>query len=204
MGGFAGYGMCGGGLGIYDLETEQPTLIPHEQVIPYHSTLTLKALPNGDLMGGTSVLTPGGGHPKAKEGVLYIMDWETKQVIFQTVPVRGAAEVLSIEIGPDRRVYGLTSDSTFFAFDLKEKEIIHWEGLSSYGDVPRHRSLLCGPDGRLYAAFTNAIVSIEPGVFTHEKLATPPAPITAGIALHRGRLYFASTSHVWSYRLDVA
>jgi len=202
MAGFAGYGLCGGGLGLYDLETEQATLLPHEQVVPYHSTLTLKALPDGDLMGGTSVLTPGGGHPRAKEGVLYLMDWETKQVVFQTVPVPGAAEILSIETGPDGRVYGLTSDSAFFVFDLKEKEIIHREDLSAYGDVPRHRSLVCGPDDRLYASFANAIVSIEPDTFTHEKLATPPAQISAGIALHKGRLYFASTSHVWSYGLS--
>ena len=201
MAGFAGYGLCGGGLGIYDLATEQATLIPHEQIIPYHSTLTLKALPNGDLIGGTSIETPGGGHPKAKEGVLYTMDWETRQVVFQTVPVPGAAEVLNIEIGPDRRVYGLTSGSTFFVFDPNEKKVIHREDLSAYGDVSRHRSLVCGSDERLYAAFTNAIVSIEPDTFRHEKLATPPALITAGIALHKRRLYFASRSQVWSYGL---
>jgi len=202
MSGFAGYGMCGGGLGLYDVETARSSLITHEQIIPYHSTLTMEVLPSGDLLGGTSVLTPGGGHPQAQEAVLYVMDWKARRIVFQAAPVPGAAAVLSTELGPDGRVYGLAAGSIFFVFDLGGKEVIHREDLSSYGDVPKSTPLVRGPDGHLYAAFTDAIVRIDPGTLRHEKLAAPPVPISAGIVSHRGRLYFASGSHVWS--LDLA
>jgi hypothetical protein len=202
MSGFAGYGMCGGGLGIYDLRSEHSTLIPHEDLIPYHSTITMRALPSGDLVGGTSILTPGGGHPRAQEGAIYIMDWKTKKVVFQTVPAPGAAEVCSIEIGPQGLVYGLASGSRFFVFDPKGKSIIHQEDLSAYGGLPRH-TLVRGPDNNIYAAFTNAIVRIEPREFRHRKLADPPVAISKGAVIHNKRLYFSSNSHLWSYRLDI-
>ena len=107
----------------------------------------------------------------------------------------------SLSVGPDGRIYGLASGSQFFVFDVSKGVVIHREDLSSYGDLPRHTPLIHGAHGPMYAAFTNAIVRIDPGTFRHKKLATPPVPITAGITLHRGRLYFASTSHLWSYGL---
>ena len=88
MAGFMGYGMTGGGVGIVSLKTGKKKLLTHQQVIPFHSTHTLKALPSGDLVGGTSVLTPGGGHAKDKEGVLYIMDWKTKKSFSAPSPFR--------------------------------------------------------------------------------------------------------------------
>ncbi len=55
------------------------------------------------------------------------------------------------------------------------------------------------PDRR--SQFTKAIVRIHPGTFRHEKLAETPGQVSAGIALQRGRLYFAINSHLWSYLL---
>jgi hypothetical protein len=200
MAGYAGYGRCGGGLGIYDLVTGQATLITHTDLIPNQSTITLKALPDGDVIGGTSVETPGGGHPAAREGVVYLMDWKTRKVVFQTVPVPGARDVFSLEVGPDGRVYGLASGSEFFVFDPKDRKVVHRERLSAFGGLPRP-ALLRGADDQIYALFTKAIVRIHPGEFRHEKLADTPGQVSAGIALQRGRLYFAINSHLWSYHI---
>ena len=202
MAGFMGYGRRGGGLAIHDLETDQGTLITHKHLIPEQSTITLRALPNGDIVGGTSIATPGGGHPTAKEGVLYIMDWNTRKVVFRTVPVPGASEVFSLEVGPDGLVYGLAAGSQFFVFDPNTKEAVHREPMSEYGGLPRP-ALLRGPDDNIYAIFTKAIVRIEPGTFKHEKLADAPRGISAGLAILGGRLYFASGSHLWSYDLAI-
>lgn len=198
MAGYAGYGRRGGGLGIYDLVTSKATLITHTDLIPDQSTITLKALPNGDLIGGTSVETPGGGHPAAREGVLYIMDWKTRKVIFQAVPVRGAREVFSLEVGPDGLIYGLASGSEFFVFDPKGKKVLHRKSMAAYGGLPRP-ALLRGADNTIYALFTKAIVRIDPRDFRHEKLADASGNISAGIAIQRDRLYFAIGSHLWSY-----
>ncbi|MBI3920913.1 MAG: hypothetical protein HY318_05785, partial [Armatimonadetes bacterium] len=198
--GFMGYGRRGGGLAIHNLATGENTLIQHQDLIPDQSTITLKALSNGDLVGGTSIETPGGGHPAAKEGVLYILDWKTRKVVFQTAPVPGAPEVFSIEVGPQGMVYGLASGSEFFVFDPDSRKVVHRESMAQYGGLPRP-ALTRSSDGTIIALFTKAIVRIEPGTFKHTKLADTPGPVGAGIAVHNGRLYFAVGSHVWSYRL---
>lgn len=200
MGGFMGYGMTGGGLGIVSLKTGKKQLLTHEQVIPFHSTHTLKALPSGDIVGGTSVLTPGGGHAKDTEGVLYIMDWKTKKVVFRTVPVPGAAEVYSLEVGPDGRVYGVASGSRFFVFDPQKKAVVHSEDLSAYGELVRP-SLLAAWDKKIYGLFRKAIIRIEPGTLKIEKLADAPVPISMGFAIKDGILYFASGAHLWRFRI---
>jgi len=203
MAGFAGYGLCGGGIGIYNLETREELLLTaDEDLLPGHSTITLKALPDGDLVGGTSVSAPGGGHTTATEGELYILDWETKEIVFRTVPVPGDANIISIQVLADGLVYGLSSGSTFFVFDPGSREIVHSESFGDYGGVPRH-ALQLGPDGNLYAMLSKAIVRITPGTFEHEKLADAPVNVSAGGALVNGLLCFASSSHVWSYRLDL-
>lgn len=196
MAGYAGYGLCGGGLGICNLQTGQADLIRHTDLIPNQSTITLKALPNGDLVGGTSVEAPGGGHPVEKEGVLYVMDWKTRKVVFRTVPVPGAREVFSVEVGRNGLVYGLASGSRFFVFDPKTRKVIHQEDLSQYGGLPRP-ALALGPEGKLVALFTKAIVKIDPDTYRHEKVADAPG-ISAGLALLGGRIYFAVGSHLWS------
>ncbi|MGI5818550.1 MAG: WD40 repeat domain-containing protein [Armatimonadota bacterium] len=200
-GGFAGYGLVGGGLAIHDRETGETVLLSHEDVIEHESTITMRFLPDGNLVGGTSVAAPGGGHPQAEEGTLYILDWQSREVIFRMNPVEGAREVFSIEVGPDGLVYGLASGSQFFVFDPSVREIVHREDLSGYGALPR-QTLTLGPDGNIYATFSTSIVRITPGTFEHQKLADPPGNITAGAVILDGRLYYASGSHVWSYDLE--
>ena len=201
MAGFAGYGLCGGGIGMYNLETNEPTLLTADKgLLPGHSCITLKALPNGDLVGGTSVAAPGGGLVVAKEGELFILDWRTKKVAFRMVPVPGDGNIVSIQVMADGLVYGVSSNSTFFVFDPKSRKIVHSEGLRAYGSPPRH-ALQIGPDRKLYAMLSKAVLRISPGTFQHEKLADPPVPITAGGALVNGHLCFASSSHVWTYRV---
>jgi dienelactone hydrolase len=203
MGGFMGYGRTGGGLGIVSLKTGEKELLTHEQVIPYHSTHTLKALPSGDLVGGTSVLTPGGGHPRDSEGVLYMMDWKTRKVVFRTAPVPGAPEVFSLEVGPDGLVYGVASGSRFFIFDPVKREVVYREDMSGYGDLVRP-SLLTGEDEKIYVLFSKSIVRIDPGNFRAGKLADSPVTINVGLAIKDGFIYFASGAHLWRFRIPAS
>lgn len=201
MAGFAGYGRVGGGIGIYNLETGDDTLLTAaDDLLPGHSCITLKALPDGDLIGGTSISAPGGGHPTAEEAELFILDWETREVTARIVPVPGDANIISIYVLEDGLVYGLSGNSTFFVFDPAEGRVIHTESLREFGGVPRH-ALQEGDDGSLYAILRDAIVRITPGTFEHAKLADTPAPATAGGACVGGRLYYASGARVWSYQI---
>jgi len=201
MAGFADYGRCGGGLGIFNIKTGEKTLLTAEKnLLSGHSTITLKSLPNGDLVGGTSIDAPGGGHPIASEGEIYILDWGEKKITWHMVPVPGDGNIISIQVSTKGLIYGLSSNSTFFVLDSKSKQIVHKESFGAYGYVPFH-ALHFGPNNKLYAMLSKAIVEINCETFAHEKLADTPVPISAGGALVNGFLCFASGSHVWSYQI---
>ncbi|MEN6301202.1 MAG: hypothetical protein ABFD96_00665 [Armatimonadia bacterium] len=200
MAGFAGYGMVGGGLGIGSIKGEPPVLITHENLIPNESTVCLRALADGTVIGGTSVGAPGGGHVAATEGTLWMLDWATKKVSFRMNPVKGASEIQSLEVGSDGMVYGLTSGSKLFVFDPKTRTVVNEQDLSQYGGLPRPAMVL-GPDKVIYAALSKAILKIEPGTYKVTKLAEAPMGVSSGLALVKGRLYFASGARVWSYEV---
>jgi streptogramin lyase len=201
-GGYAGYGLVGGGLAVHDRETGETTLLTHEDVIEHESTIAMDFLPDGRLVGGTSISAPGGGHPQAEEGSVYILDPESGEVVYRTNPVPGAASIGSVVVGPEGLVYGLTSGAEFFVFDPNTREIVHRDDMSDYGGLTR-KTLLLGPDDTIYGGFSQAIVRITPGTCEHEKLAEPPTGMSAGAAIVDGRLYYASGSHVWSYDLPL-
>mgnify|MGYP005835922189 CR=1 FL=1 len=200
MAGFAGYGRVGGGLGIYDLQTEQATLVTHENLIPNQSTIALRVLPDDNLVGGTSIEAPGGGHPLADEAVIYVYDWQAGRVLCQIAPVPGARAIVNLEVDADGKVYGVASGGQFFVFDPATREIIHRADLSDLGGALRS-GLSRRPDGRVYAIFSRAVARIEPGSFAVTALANPPVPITAGLGIVGERLYFCSGASIWSYRL---
>lgn len=213
MGGFAGYGLVGGGLAIYNLKADESLLIPNSQLIPGHSVITLRALPNGDLVAGTSVEAPGGGKPTERVARLFLFDWKRREVVFSLEPipdrsvfgtatVPGAREVVSLEIDVNGMVYGLGSDGQFFVFDPRRRAIVHRSNLGAYGKPIRaDQSFFRVEDGTVHALLTQGIVRIEPGSYAHELIAVPPKDPTAGMAYVDGMLYFASGTHLWGVRL---
>jgi hypothetical protein len=128
------------------------------------------------------------------------MDWKTKKVIFRIVPVPAAEEVFSLEVEPGGLVYGIASGSKFFVFDPQGRKTVHNEDLSRYGSLVRP-SLAAGPDGAIYTLLSASILRIKGKDFAVEKIAEPPVPVTAGLAIKDGWLYFASNAHLWRYRL---
>ena len=201
MAGFAGYGLCGGGIGIYNLETGSEQLLTADRdLLPGHSCITLKCLPNGDLVGGTSISAPGGGHPTATEAELFIVDWRTKELTFHTAPVPGDANIVSIQVHESGKVYGLSSNSTLFVFDPASRTVVHSHSLAACGSVPRH-ALQWGAQGELYAIMSDTIVRIAPDTFAHRVLTSMPVKVTAGGACVGDRLCFAAGSHLWTYTI---
>lgn len=201
MAGFAGYGLCGGGIGIYDLKAGTPQLLTAEKdLLASHSCITLGALPNGDVVGGTSINAPGGGHVKATEGELFILDWKTRKLVWHGAPVAGDSRIISIMVGKDGLVYGLSGKSTFFVFDPEQRKVLRSESLAKFGGVPRH-ALQLAKDGTLYATLSKAILRYDATGKKWLKLADTPATVTGGGALVGGRLYFASRAEIWMYDL---
>ena len=201
MAGFGSYGFTGGGLGMYDLLARKATLITQADLIPGESTISMRILPNGDVIGGTSIEAPGGGHVSAAQATLYILDWKTRKLVFKTHPLPGMREIISLEIGPDGLVYGLGSGSKFFVFDPNTRRVVHRNNLdiSRYGDVPRQALVIA--DGELYAAMTKTLIRVEPKTFQLTKIINMPPGVTTAAVYAVGRLYFACGAHLWSYDL---
>ncbi len=203
--GTPGYGRTGGGMMVYDAESEEAEVYGHTDLIEHHSTKALAELPDGNLVGGTTTQPGTGGERIAEECLLYIMEWPSLEIVHKEAILPGVQEIRELLVGPDDLVYGLDNEGTFFVFDWRARELVHTEALSpEYGRVtggqaPRVWRL--GPNGVIYALFREAVVRIEPGTFAHRKLADTPVEVNCGVALHRGRLYFTSGSHLWSYTI---
>ncbi len=204
MGGTPAYGHTGGGLFIYDLEAGSGQILSHEQLLQDHSTLSLVALSDGNLLGGTTVAPGTGGQAKAAEAELYLFDWASRQVVWRQALVAGTTGITDLLPAPEGLVYGIAANSTFFVFDPKTRSLVHEEDLSAYGPpagAQGPRIMTQGPDRAIYVLFRQAVVTIEPGTFGHRKLADSPVPIGAGVVLLQGRIYFTSGSHLWSYAI---
>jgi len=198
--GLPGYGRVGGGMDIYNLETGETLKFTHEDLIEYHSTIPMQALPNGDLICGTTVSGTHGGKAVEKDAVIWVLDWETKQVKWKVVPIPGMSAIGRMKMGPDGKLYCMGGDSVFFVFDPESKQVVHQQSLAEYGGVPVN-GMERGPDGNIYVVLSNAIVRITPGTYAVEKLADAPGGISAGIGISGGRIYFAIGSHLWSMKL---
>jgi streptogramin lyase len=205
MAGTPAYGYTGGGMLIYDLDTGKSEILDHKAIVPELSTLALDALDGGKVLVGGTTINPGtGGEAHATQAELYLMDFATRKVTFHAPIVPGAQEIRDVKVGPDGLVYGVATGPTFFAFDPKTLKVVHQEKMAQYGKLSGGqgpRTLLFGPDGKLYVYFTKAIVRIEPGTFKREFLAAPPVLIDTAIALREGRLYFESGGHLWSWKV---
>ncbi len=198
--GLPGYGRVGGGMDIYNLETGETLKFTHEDLIQYHSTIPMQALPNGDIIAGTTVSGTHGGEAVEKDAVIWVLDWQTKKVKWQTVPIPEMSAIGRMKMGPDGKLYCTGSDAVFFVFDPESRTVLHQESLEEYGGVPVN-GMERGPDDNIYVVLTKAIVKITPGTYEVEKIAAAPGDISAGIGITGGRIYFAIGSHLWSIKL---
>lgn len=200
-GGFAGYGAVGGGLGIYNVVTGEDSILTNDQLLKHHSTLCLAALTGGDLLGGTSIESPGGGHPKEREGRLYRLDWPGRRIVYSTVPVQGARGIVMMVVDKRGLVHGFTDHMKYFVYNEAEREVLHVADLSAYG-INVRGGLTQDADGTIYGAFSNILFTVDTGSFTVIPLAKPPLPVTSGLAVSNGRLYYAAGSRLMSLKIS--
>ncbi|HSW45081.1 MAG TPA: hypothetical protein VLM89_05875, partial [Phycisphaerae bacterium] len=107
--------------------------------------------------------------------------------------------------GPNGLVYGVADRTRFFVFDPVKRKVIHEQetktrlGLTNSQQGPR--IFVTDPKGAVYMLFVKGICRVEPGTFEIMLLAESPVPVGAGGDYHEGRIYFASGSHLYSYKV---
>lgn len=203
-GGFPGYGMVGGSLGIYCIESEKNDLLTHEKVVENHSTISLGELSSGNIVGGTSIETPGGAGSREKEAHLYVLDWETRRVKNSFVPIEGAREIAQIFIDEYDRVHCLTEQSIYFVCNPTTEQILFRKDLSNWGQIVRNGFAYDLPTNTLYCLLSHTLLSMEIQVeqcVEPKVVHTLPMSASSGIVHKNSRIYYGSGSHLCSIQI---
>lgn len=202
LAGTPAYGYTGGGLLFWDRTTETATILEHTQLIPHHATMSLVALPNGKVVGGTTTAPGTGGEQKAKEAHLYLLDVTTKRLEWHDAVLPGVQEYTDL-CAVNGLVFGVADRRRFFVFDPVARKILHERDLApEFGLTVWHqgpRVFVQSPKGDIFILFVNGIGRVDPKTFHITLLAKSPAPITAGGDFVNGRIFFASYSRLYSF-----
>ena len=203
LAGTPGYGYTGGGLLIWDRETHTATLLGHTDLLPDHSTMSLVALPDGRLLGGTTTAPGTGGEKKAAEAELYLFDLATRRLVWHEAVFPGTQEYTDLCLGPEGLVLGFADRKRFFVFDPVARRIVHEEETEARFGPTNHqqgpRVFVRSPDQQTYILYVKGIARVDPRTFEIEILAESPLPIGPGGDILKGRIYFASGSHLYSW-----
>ena len=202
-GGFPGYGMVGGGLGIYNTETEQNKVLPDHQVVPNQSTLSLGELSSGLILGGTSIETPGGASSTEKDARLYLLDWKNQRIEDAFIPVKGTREIAQIYIDPFDQAHCLTDNSLYFVCNPLTHEVLYRNDMSQWGNVVRNGFVFDQSSRKLLILLTKTLLSIDIGEGRFKdpiETRTLPQEASSGVVLHKGRVFYGSGSHLCSVK----
>lgn len=199
-GGFPDYGSVGGALGIVHIPTQSVQIVDHHTVVPYQSTLGLAALSNGDVIGCTSIETPGGAEPIATEALLYRLRWHDRVVSEKWVPIPRAREISLLTVDAKDRVYGLTSDSIWFVFDPGTGNVVHRQDLTAWGSIVRQGLLMT--DRGVIGLLSHSLFTVDPTTLMVRQLAYLPKAATSGIAFLHGDVYYGCGAELWRYKWE--
>jgi len=196
LGAVSGYGLLGGPLCVLDPQTGKVDQYLH--LIKDQSVIALAALPDGRIVGGTTIGGGGGSHATQTEAKLFLWDPEKRETLFETVPVPGEGTISALAVGKDGMVYGFAG-ATLFVFDPQQQQVVdtapHELGSLIYNAV------FPGPDGNLYGLASNGIFTIDPATRRPRILAAYPGGIRGGYAIRGREVFFTSGPQIVSYTL---
>ena len=204
LAGTPGYGYTGGGLLFWDRQSRTRVLLEAAAILAGHSTMSMAAA-RAKILGGTTVNPGTGGEKLASEAELYLLDVGSRKVEWHSAPLPGVQAYTDLCVGPNGLVFGIADQRRFFVFSLAERRIVHHRDTAAeFGvAVAQQGPRVIVPDGggRFFILFATGIAELDPARYTIRMLARPPSPVSAGGDCLSGRFYFASSSHIWSYRI---
>lgn len=206
VGGNAARVILGSGMLIYDTVTGEGTLLDRSELIADQGINAMVALPDGSVLVGTSIRAPTGGVGDEPEtAIVYRFDMRTRAITARWPMQPDTPAVRDMVVADDGLVYGLAEPNRVFVLDPQQGTFTRDEVWTDYGRVSGAQAPRCmtiGSDGKIYALFREAVVRIDPGTLSHHEVARPNLPITAGIAIVKGRLYFGSGPRLLSCKLE--
>jgi len=205
LAGTPGYGLTGGGLMIWDRETQQATVLKHTQLIPDHAPMSLVALPDRKLLIGTTIAAGTGGEIKAQVAELAILDLDSKQIEWHAPVLANARNYTDMYMGPNGLVFGFADGTRFFVFDPQARRIVLEKDIGAElgptSGAQQTRIFVPTPEGKIYLLLRNGIAWLNPETFAITLVAKSPVSIGPGGDYLDGRIYFGSGSHVYSWKV---
>jgi hypothetical protein len=208
MAGTPGYGLTGGGLLFYDMETGEETLLTHEQLIPQQSVHSIAALPDGNLLCGSTINAGTGGEVKATLAELFVLDMETKQITWQEPLFETARSYQDLFLAANGLIYGIVDSNRMFVLDPATCGLVHDVNFGAEfgptvgGQGPR--MLIEGPDDRLLLLLQRGFAEVDLESHEIKMLIESPVPLSVGGDYLDGRVYFSRGSHIYSGPLPAA
>lgn len=154
------YGLLGGALVIFDLETGEREV--YWNVVDQQS-VTAVTYKDGLVYGGSNIWGGLGINPTETEAKLFIWDVANKEKVFETVPVPGKRGITELIVGPDGNIWG-SAEGDLFIFDPDTREVIFRKNLvtRSYSSALwRDAVFEIGTDGNVYATQANQFFRID-------------------------------------------
>jgi hypothetical protein len=200
IGGYPDYGLLGGAISVYDPKKNEKRVYRH--VIQNQSIASLAYIDKLHLIAaGSSVRGGTGTRAIEKEARLILWDPKEEKKTFETVPVAGAKTILSLAVGANGMLYGITDNEKIFVFDPERMEVKRILDLGF--KEPTEISLQPGPDLRLYGLAKEAIFLIDPRNDQVSLVVKPPVPIHSGMAILGRKIYFGSGANLWEFEIPV-
>jgi hypothetical protein len=205
LAGTPAYGDTGGGLLFFDRETREHVVLTHNDILPQLSTMSLVALPDRKMLAGGTISAGTGGEVLAGQAQMYIMDIDSKEVIWHDPVFPGTKSFTDLCADPrNGLVYGFTDVTRFFVFDAAKREVVYErETETEFGRANYHqgpRTFVTSPDGTVYILFVKGVATVDPKTYEITMLAESPVSIGPGGSWHDGRIYFGSGSHLYSFQ----
>ncbi|MFO7945574.1 MAG: hypothetical protein R6V19_01990 [Armatimonadota bacterium] len=208
LAGTPGYGYTGGGLLIWNRTDELASVLTHMDLLTFQSTAALAPLPDGTVLGGTTVGAGTGGEVKAERAELYVLDVNEQKMVWHEEALKGVRTYTDMILAPNGLVFGVADRSRLFAFDPETRKIVHEENLGDeFGSTVAQqgtRAFVQDDEENIYILFNKGIAELDPETRELTMLSESPIPIAGGGDYLDGRIYFFRGSHVYSWEITKA
>lgn len=209
MSGIPYRGHTGGGITIWNRQTESAQVLTDRELIADQSTTSMLALHDGRVLCGTTVTPSLGGERIADEAVMYLLDLATMTVEWHAPALPGATRYTDMVLTDDGRVLGIADRRRLFAFDPAERSLLH----SSYLDTEQmgatvgqqaERAFVTTSDGRIFVILNGGIAHVDTETYEVTLVAEAPSRIGTGGAYLDGRIYFGTATNLMSWQVPPA
>lgn len=182
-GGHGGYGDTGGGLAVHRVDGSTVgvnRVVDHLDLVPHHATTALGVLSNGDLVGATSVETPGGARRRASVAVVYRLAWPGLDVVGLWQPDRRVTSWSGLVVAADDTVHLISDLGRHVHLDPVGGSVLASDDWAGGGRLARAGVVVDGAGRRAAILQADAITLLDLADHSARSGPGPGAPITAG------------------------